>query len=265
MSNTDATKRVRVMSGRTLLRPTGVYFITASDALQAASAMAPAGSSLGTSRFTGEIVEGLPTGRIKESGWITPDDLFEYLTAQMARNGIPEERRPTKSTIRATRTLPFARSVARSVVLPVPPRDAAETARRSPATRKARELASSGGRDGVDWQRLLRYYVHCLAAGPDALRCHARAALRSDLRRRLGLDVVLPLARFGFRTRETGQHLTAEPRRTAHQTDQSLSGPVSALSPRHTVQPNQRLFRMRRHHLVTARHADHLGEPFTGR
>ncbi|WP_260867375.1 caspase, EACC1-associated type [Streptomyces sp. SAJ15] len=52
----------------TLLRPTGVYFITASDALQTASAMAPAGSSLRTSRFTGEIVEGLRSGRIKDSG-----------------------------------------------------------------------------------------------------------------------------------------------------------------------------------------------------
>ncbi|MFE9562871.1 caspase domain-containing protein [Streptomyces sp. NPDC006487] len=104
----------------TLLRPTGVYFITASDALQTASAMAPAGSTLGTSRFTGEIVEGLRSGRIKDSGWITPDDLFEYLTSQMVRNGVPQEQRPTKSTFRATSSLPLARSVARSVNLPAP-------------------------------------------------------------------------------------------------------------------------------------------------
>ncbi|WP_224302644.1 caspase family protein [Streptomyces olivaceus] len=148
----------------TLLRPTGVYFITASDALQSASAMAPEGSSLGTSRFTGEIVEGLRNGRIKEGGWITPDDLFEYLTAQMRRDGVPEEQRPTKSTIRATNQLPFARSVARPVHLPVPPRDAAETARRSPALLKARELAALDARDGVDWERLLTYYAHCLTA-----------------------------------------------------------------------------------------------------
>ncbi|MCC3771361.1 AAA domain-containing protein [Streptomyces sp. UNOC14_S4] len=154
-------------SPSTLLRPTGVYFITASDALQAASAMAPAGSSLGTSRFTGEIVEGLRTGRIKDSGWITPDDLFEYLTAQMVRNGVPEEQRPTKSTIRATRSLPFARSVARSVNLPVLPRDtaaAAEAAQHSPALLKARDRAEQDARDGVDRQRLLRYYAHCLRA-----------------------------------------------------------------------------------------------------
>lgn len=145
----------------TLLRPTGVYFITASDALQAASAMAPVGSSLGTSRFTGEIVEGLRSGRIKDSGWITPDDLFEYLTAQMVRNGVPQEQRPTKSTIRATHSLPLARSVARSVNLPAPPRDAAQS---SPALLKARALAGLDARDGIDWQQLLRYYVHCLGA-----------------------------------------------------------------------------------------------------
>ncbi|MFF5584465.1 caspase, EACC1-associated type [Streptomyces hygroscopicus] len=148
----------------TLLRPTGVYFITASDALQSASAMAPPGSTLGTSRFTGEIVEGLRNGRIKDSGWISPDDLFTYLTAQMARNGVPEEQRPTKSTIRATQSLPFARSVARPVHLPTPPRDATEVARQSPVMLKARELAALDAKDGVDWQRLLRYYVQCLTA-----------------------------------------------------------------------------------------------------
>lgn len=148
----------------TLLRPTGVYFITASDALQTASAMAPAGSSLGTSRFTGEIVEGLRSGRIKDSGWITPDDLFEYLTAQMVRGGVPQEQRPTKSTIRATNSLPLARSVARSVNLPAPPRDAAQAAQAPPALLKARALAGLDARDGIDWQQLLRYYVHCLGA-----------------------------------------------------------------------------------------------------
>ncbi|WP_406730838.1 caspase, EACC1-associated type [Streptomyces sp. NBC_01794] len=153
-------------SPSTLLRPTGVYFITASDALQAASAMAPPGSALGTSRFTGEIVEGLRTGRIKEGGWITPDDLFDYLTSQMARNGVPEEQQPTKSTIRATRSLPFARSVAREVRLPSLPGGPAHTlgTARSPALLKARELAGLDARDGIDWQQLLHYYVHCLGA-----------------------------------------------------------------------------------------------------
>lgn len=151
----------------TLLRPTGVYFITASDALQSASAMAPHGSTLGTSRFTGEIVEGLRNGWIKDAKdgpWITPDDLFAYLTRQMARNGVPEEQRPTKSTIRATHSLPFARSVARPVHIPALTRGAAETAERAPALLKARELAALDARDGVDWQRLLRYYAHCLGA-----------------------------------------------------------------------------------------------------
>jgi hypothetical protein len=160
-------------SPSTLLRPTGVYFITASDALQAASAMAPPGSGLGTSRFTGEIVEGLRNGRIKDGGWITPDDLFDYLTAQMTRNGVPEEQRPTKSTIRATRSLPFARSVARPVRLPAPPPDATQAAPRSPALMKARELAEADERDGVDPQRLLRYYADCLTA-------QAAAGMRPD-------------------------------------------------------------------------------------
>lgn len=101
----------------TLLRPNGVYFITASDALQPASAMAPEGSTLGTSRFTGEIVEGLRNGRIKDSGWISTDDLFAYLTSQMVRKGLAEEQRPTRSMIRATHTLYFARSVAHPVGL----------------------------------------------------------------------------------------------------------------------------------------------------
>ncbi|MFJ5225120.1 AAA domain-containing protein [Streptomyces sp. NPDC088400] len=148
----------------TLLRPTGVYFITASDALQAASAMAPAGSSLGTSRFTGEIVEGLRNGRITDGGWITPDDLFDYLTTQMVRRGVPEEQRPTKSTIRATHRLHFARNVASSVHIPPPPGGTPADAPDSPALLKARELAGLDARDGVDWQRLLRYYAHCLNA-----------------------------------------------------------------------------------------------------
>lgn len=148
----------------TLLRPTGVYFITASDALQTASAMAPPGSSLGTSRFTGEIVEGLRSGRIKDSGWITPDDLFEYLTAQMVRQGVPEEQRPTKSTIRATHSLPLARSVARTVHLSAPPPDSPGTHANSPASLKVRQLAGTDTGQSIDQQQLLRYYAHCLGA-----------------------------------------------------------------------------------------------------
>ncbi|MCK8676035.1 caspase, EACC1-associated type [Streptomyces lichenis] len=162
----------------TLLRPTGVYFITASDALQTASAMAPAGSELGTSRFTGEIVEGLRTGRVKDGGWITPDDLFDYLTAQMVTLGVPEEQRPTKSTIRAVQSLPLARSVARRVPLPTMPAGPAHRAGTdtSPVVRKARELARLDARDGVDWQRLLHYYVHCLGASSAAGMKPDRAA-----------------------------------------------------------------------------------------
>uniref|UniRef100_UPI002FDC0F05 caspase family protein n=1 Tax=Streptomyces sp. IBSBF 3352 TaxID=2903523 RepID=UPI002FDC0F05 len=186
----------------TLLKPTGVYFITASDALQAASAMAPPGSSLGTSRFTGEIVEGLRNGRIKDGGWITPDDLFDYLTAQMTREGVPEEQRPTKSTIRATRSLPFARSVARPVRLPALPHDATEAARRSPALLKARELAEADERDGVDPQRLLRYYADCLTA-------QAAAGMRPD--RDAGRDEKYFLLAQGEETIQSGRgpHIVA--------------------------------------------------------
>ncbi|MFD0899337.1 caspase, EACC1-associated type [Actinomadura sediminis] len=147
----------------TLLHPTGVYFITASDALQAASAMAPPGSTLGTSRFTGEIVEGLRNGRITNGAWVTPDHLFDYLTDQMTRSGVPEEQRPTRSIIRATRSLPFARSVARTVHLPTPPGDRGAH-RDTPALRKARESAAREPRgDATEWQRLLRYYADCLS------------------------------------------------------------------------------------------------------
>ncbi|MFJ3421496.1 caspase domain-containing protein [Streptomyces sp. NPDC086082] len=145
----------------TRLRPTGVYFITASDALQAASAMAPEGSTLGTSRFTGGIVEGLRNGRVKDSGWISPDDLFAYLTTQMVRKGVPEEQRPTRSTILATHTLYFARSVARPVALPTPPDEPASP---SAALLKARERAAADSENAGDWQRLLRYYAQCLSA-----------------------------------------------------------------------------------------------------
>lgn len=186
----------------TLLKPTGVYFITASDALQAASAMAPPGSGLGTSRFTGEIVEGLRNGRIKDGGWITPDDLFDYLTSQMTRDGVPEEQRPTKSTIRATRSLPFARSVARPVRLPALPHDATEAARRSPALLKARELAEADERDGVDPQRLLRYYADCLTA-------QAAAGMRPD--RDAGRDEKYFLLAQGEETIQSGRgpHIVA--------------------------------------------------------
>ncbi|MEV4442520.1 caspase family protein, partial [Streptomyces sp. NPDC049577] len=189
----------------TLLHPTGVYFITASDALQTASAMAPAGSELGTSRFTGEIVEGLRNGWIKDSGWITPDDLFEYLTAQMVQKGVPEEQRPTKSTIRATRALPFARSVARPVHLPVLPGDAVEAAKRSPALLKARETAALEARDGIDWQRLLRYYAYCLTA-------EAASKMLPD--RDKGLDSQYFLLKSGAETIQSGKAptLSAPPR-----------------------------------------------------
>ncbi|QPP06763.1 AAA family ATPase [Streptomyces bathyalis] len=161
----------------TLLRPTGVYFITASDALQTASAMAPEGSTLGTSRFTGEIVEGLRNGRIKDSGWISPEDLFEYLTAQMVRKGVPKEQRPTKSTIRATHTLHFARSVAHPVSLPALP--GGPTAP-SAALLKAREQVATDAENAHDWERLLRYYAQCLSAQSAASMLPDRRAGRNS-------------------------------------------------------------------------------------
>ncbi|MFD8333217.1 AAA domain-containing protein [Streptomyces solisilvae] len=161
----------------TLLHPTGVYFITASDALQAASAMAPEGSTLGTSRFTGEIVEGLRNGRIKDSGWISPEDLFEYLTAQMVRKGVPAEQRPTKSTIRATHTLYFARSVARPVHLPALPEGPTAP---SAALLKARERVTADRETASDSQRLLRYYAQCLSAQAAASMLPDRRAGRNS-------------------------------------------------------------------------------------
>ena len=176
----------------TLLRPTGVYFITASDALQTASAMAPEGSTLGTSRFTGEIVEGLRNGRVKDSGWISPDDLFEYLTAQMVRKQVPKEQRPTKSTIRATHTLYFARSVARPVSLPA---FRGEPAEPSAALLKAREQVAADNENANDWQLLLRYYAQCLSA-------QAAASMLPD--RRAGRDRQYFLVAEGSETIQSG-------------------------------------------------------------
>jgi hypothetical protein len=161
----------------TLLRPTGVYFITASEALRAASAMAPEGSRLGTSRFTGEIVEGLRNGRVKDGGWISPDDLFVYLNGQMARKNVPEEQRPTKSTINATQTLYFARSVARPLNLPAFP---GEPAAPSVALVKARQRVAAETEAGNDWQRLLRYYARCLSAQAAASMLPDRTAGRNS-------------------------------------------------------------------------------------
>ncbi|WP_314176564.1 caspase, EACC1-associated type [Streptomyces winkii] len=151
----------------TLLRPAGVHFITASDALQDPSAMSPSGSAPGTSRFTGEIVEGLRTGRIEHDGdWITPDDLFEDLASRMAGHGVPEEQRPARAAVHAVaRSVPFARPAASPVNLPPPsvvPGDGPDAG------------AGADVGEGVDWRRLLQYYVHCLGAGTAAGMMPAR-------------------------------------------------------------------------------------------
>lgn len=82
----------------------------------------------------------------------------------MARNGVPEEQRPTKSTIRATRNLPFALSVAQPVFLPPAPGPGRQGEVPSSSLLKARLRATAEDSAGIDWQRLIGYYIGCIAA-----------------------------------------------------------------------------------------------------
>jgi RecA/RadA recombinase len=144
-------------------RPSGVHVITASDALQPASAKAPADSALGTSWFTGEIVEGLRTGRVKAGPdpWITTHDLFTFLVKQMRRADRLASQRPTMSTLRATDNLVIARSTAQTVELPQPTFGRAAQ-RRVPEN--ALRLVRGDREGGPRWAQLIDYYRSCLAA-----------------------------------------------------------------------------------------------------
>ncbi|MEV6974522.1 AAA domain-containing protein [Kitasatospora sp. NPDC093806] len=141
-----------------MLRPSGVYVITASGARQTASAKAPEGSTLGTSRFTGEIVEGLRTGRMTDRNWVTADDLFAYVSQQLRAS---DGQVPTRSMLAATQTLRLARGVASPVTLPP---QAGRPAVGTPsipdkALRRAAEEQAGSPR----WTQLTEYYLACMS------------------------------------------------------------------------------------------------------
>lgn len=148
----------------TLLRPTGVYFITASDALQTASAMAPAGST-----------RDLPVHRRDRGGPALRADQGQRLDHPGRPLRVPhladgaQRRAPGAAADQVHDPgdeLPAARALRGAIR--ESPRPAPRCHRPGrpglPALLKARALAGLDARDGIDWQRLLRYYVHCLGA-----------------------------------------------------------------------------------------------------
>ncbi|MFI6444893.1 AAA domain-containing protein [Kitasatospora sp. NPDC050543] len=141
-----------------LLRPSGVYVITASRARQSASAKAPEGSTLGTSRFTGEIVEGLRSGRMTDKNWVTTDDLFTYVSQQLRA---PGGQQPTRSMLAATGTLRLARGVASPVSLPGHGAQPGDTTPSIPD--KALHRAADESRGSARWPQLTDFYLSCMS------------------------------------------------------------------------------------------------------
>jgi hypothetical protein len=113
------TDRFAVQRRQVMLEPAGVYVISASQVPQPAAVMAEPITQLGTSRFTGEIVEGLRTGRVKRGlgPWVTADDLATYLTARLTEQGVPAEQLPATSTLAVAGNHVIARSAVRALSL----------------------------------------------------------------------------------------------------------------------------------------------------
>lgn len=154
-SDVDSVQRRQVMP-----EPAGVYVIAASETLQPASAMAGPRTSKGTSRFTSEVVEGLRTGRVKSGlgPWVTADDLAGYLAERMSRLGVPEEQRPTTSTLAVSGNHVIARSAVRALSL----LDSADQAAdRQPSVTSRTEARQSATTD-PGWRDVIAYYRACL-------------------------------------------------------------------------------------------------------
>lgn len=111
--------RFAVQRRQVMLEPAGVYVISASQVPQPAAAMAESVTRLGTSRFTGEIVEGLRTGRVKRGlgPWVTADDLAAYVVARLTKQDVPAEQLPATSTLAVAGNHVIARSAVRALSL----------------------------------------------------------------------------------------------------------------------------------------------------
>ncbi|WP_152690871.1 AAA domain-containing protein [Jiangella alkaliphila] len=191
------TDRFAVQRRQVMLEPAGVYVISASPAPQPAAAMAEPVPQLGTSRFTGEIVEGLRTGRVKDGlgPWVTADDLATYLITKFSAQGVPAEQLPATSTLAVTGNHVIARSAVRALslldgdagrdvrgtsaggsIVAVPPAGGADA---------AGGAGSAGGDHGDQvadpgWREVIAYYRACLAEAPSPEALPVRGAESVD-------------------------------------------------------------------------------------
>ncbi|SEF16684.1 AAA domain-containing protein [Jiangella alba] len=192
------TDRFAVQRSQVMLEPAGVYVISASPAPQPASVMAEPVPQLGTSRFTGEIVEGLRTGRVKDGlgPWVTAEDLARYLTTKLVAQGVPAEQLPATSTLAVTGNHVIARSAVRALSLldGNGGRDVRGTSAGAggavavPAdgTAGASGGAGAAGGDHGDqvadpgWREVIAYYRSCLAEAPSPEALPVRGAESAD-------------------------------------------------------------------------------------
>lgn len=197
------TDRFAVQRRQVMLEPAGVYVISASQVPQPAAAMAEAVTQLGTSRFTGEIVEGLRTGRVKRGlgPWVTADDLATYLTARLTEQGVPAEQLPATSTLAVAGNHVIARSAVRALSLldgdgarssgPDGGKGAAAApvATITPAEPAPGDSANGAGTSDGDhgdqvadpgWREVIAYYRACLAEAPSPEVLPSRATESVD-------------------------------------------------------------------------------------
>lgn len=194
------TDRFAVQRRQVMLEPAGVYVISASQVPQPAAAMAEPVAQLGTSRFTGEIVEGLRTGRVKRGlgPWVTADDLATYVTDRLTEQGVPAEQLPATSTLAVAGNHVIARSAVRALSLldgdgdgvrsggPAGGKggDGGTATLTPPAASTGDAAGGSASGDGEHgdqvadpgWREVIAYYRACLAEAPSPEVLSSRAA-----------------------------------------------------------------------------------------
>lgn len=191
------TDRFAVQRRQVMLEPAGVYVISASPAPQPAATMAEPVPQLGTSRFTGEIVEGLCTGRVKDGlgPWVTAEDLARYLTTKLTAQGVPAEQLPATSTLAVTGNHVIARSAVRALSLL--DGDGGRASRGASAATGGVAVPAAGGADAAGgagaadgghgdqvadpgWREVIAYYRACLAEAPSPEALPVRGAESVD-------------------------------------------------------------------------------------
>ncbi|TDE10939.1 AAA domain-containing protein [Jiangella asiatica] len=155
----DEPDRLSVRGREVMPEPAGVYVISASRTLRPAADLADSASTLGTTRFTEEIVEGLLTGRVKSGlgAWVTADDLAAYVVDRLTERGVPADRLPATSTLAVSGNHVIARSAVRALSLLDGDRAAERPVTAQPrAENRHEELADPG------WRDVIAYYRACL-------------------------------------------------------------------------------------------------------